>query len=70
LLEPNCRIGRRDAPDPGDRHGIADGELIVGVGDERAEFRPLRAKTGDGMPQRAIVSSRSPSSALRTIGAE
>ena len=31
-------------------------------------FLPLSAKTGDGMPQRAMASSR-PSSPLRTIGA-
>src|SRR5271165_4145858 len=35
-----------------------------------SELRPLRADCGDGMPQRAIVSSRAPSSALRTIGAK
>src|SRR5271166_2538608 len=35
-----------------------------------SELRPLRAKTGEGMPQRAIVSSRTPSCAFRTIGAE
>jgi hypothetical protein len=33
-----------------------------------SELRPFNAKTGDGMPQRAIVSSR-PSGWLRTIGA-
>jgi hypothetical protein len=32
--------------------------------------RFFSAKTGDGMPQRAIVSSRTPSGAVRTIGAE
>ena len=38
LLEPDGRIGRRDAADPVDRHGVADGEFIVGAGEER---RPL-----------------------------
>lgn len=41
----------------------------MGRGDVCARW-PLRANCGDGMPQRAIVSSRAPSSALRTIGAE
>jgi hypothetical protein len=31
-------------------------------------LRPFRAKTGDGIPQRAVLSSRTPSGALRTIG--
>jgi hypothetical protein len=33
-----------------------------------SELRPFSANTGDGMPQRAIVSSR-PSGWLRTMGA-
>jgi hypothetical protein len=33
-------------------------------------FLPARTKAGDGMPQRTIVSSRTPSGALRTIGAK
>ncbi len=33
-------------------------------------FLPAMAKVGDGMPQRAIASSRTPSPAVRTIGAE
>ena len=32
-------------------------------------FLPLSAKAGDGMPQRALTSSRSPSAPLRMIGA-
>jgi hypothetical protein len=32
-------------------------------------LRPFNANCGDGMPQRAIISSRVPSPALRTIGA-
>jgi hypothetical protein len=35
-----------------------------------SEMRPFRAKAGEGMPQRAIVSSRTPSGAVRTIGAD
>jgi hypothetical protein len=31
---------------------------VPDVGDAESEFRPLRANSGDGMPQRAIVSSR------------
>src|SRR6202795_578749 len=33
-------------------------------------FLPAMAKVGDGMPQRAIVSSRTPSATVRTIGAQ
>jgi hypothetical protein len=33
-----------------------------------SELRPLRADKGDGMPQRAIANSRTPSAAARTIG--
>src|SRR5277367_7167096 len=33
-------------------------------------FLPAMAKVGDGMPQRAMASSRTPSTAVRTIGAE
>src|SRR6202021_2572723 len=33
-------------------------------------FLPAMAKVGDGMPQRAMASSRTPSAAVRTIGAE
>src|SRR4051812_15901896 len=33
-------------------------------------FLPFRAKAGDGIPHRAIASSRTPSEAVRTIGAE
>jgi hypothetical protein len=44
---------------------------IADVCDARIGVAALvRAKTGEGMPQRAIVSSRTPSAALRTIGAE
>src|SRR5271170_764499 len=33
-------------------------------------FLPAIAKAGEGMPQRAMASSRKPSAAVRTIGAE
>jgi hypothetical protein len=36
----------------------------------QSELPPFKAKTVHGMPQRAIVSSRSPLSTLRTIGAK
>src|ERR1700733_7776251 len=41
------------------------------AGDAGSELRPFfRAKVGEGMPQRAMVSSRTPSGAVRTTGAE
>jgi hypothetical protein len=35
----------------------------------RVSLRPFRAKTGEAMPQRVVVGPRTPSGALRTIGA-
>ena len=41
------------------------------AGDAGSELRPFfRAKVGEGMPQRAMVSSRTPSGAVRTTEAE
>ena len=48
-----------------DRRRVRLGGRCVG-----SDFRPFRAKIGDGMPQRVIVSSRTPSFPVRTIGAE
>ena len=52
---------------PSQRRQCGDATLRTLVMPE-SEFRPFSAKTGEGIPQRAMVSSR-PSGWFRTIGA-
>jgi hypothetical protein len=51
---------------PSHRRQCGDATLRTFVTPE-SELRPLSAKIGDGIPQRAMVSSRTPSGALRTL---